>query len=146
MDSKDRELSICITDPDNKTQVEEESFLNDQYRVISRSGLNVTEIQVIEILKKISIPGRILFLENRTGVCSIIARSLYPEAEITIYCLDLYYANKIRRNLSKNGVSSVTVWCKPYIGQKDVFDVIFFQLSRGSATKELVLDLIQQVH
>lgn len=146
MDSKGKELVICIAELDNKTPVKEESFLNDQYRVISRSGLNVTEIQIIEILNKISVPERILFLENRTGVCSIIARYLYPEAEITIQCLDLYYASKIRRNLSKNGVSSVTVWCKPYVEQKEFFDVVFLQLSRGGATKELVLDFIQQVH
>lgn len=139
-------MNICITDRDNKTLAKEESFLGDRYKVVSRSGLNVTEIQIIEILKELSIPERIFFLENRTGVCSIIARDLYPEAEITIHCLDLYYANKIKRNLSKNGVSSVAVWCKPYVGQKEVFDVIFLQLSKGGATKELVLDFIQQVH
>ncbi len=146
MDSKDKELSICIANHDQKNLVKEESFLGNHYKVISRSGLNVTEIQIIEILKELSAPERIFFLGNRTGVCGIIARYLYPEAEITMHCLDLYYANKIKRNLSRNGVSSVTVWCKPYIGQKEVFDVIFLQLSKGGATKELVLDFIQQVH
>ncbi|NUO08328.1 MAG: methyltransferase [Candidatus Brocadia sp.] len=146
MDSKGRELIICITDRDNQTLIKEESFLSNQYKIISRSGLNVTEIQIIEILKELSIPARISFLENRTGVCGIIARHLYPEAEITMHCMDLYYANKIRRNLSKNGVSSVTVRCEPYVGQKDVFDVIFLQLSKGGVTKELALDFIQQVH
>ena len=94
-------MLICITDQDNKTVVKEESFLGNQYTVISRSGLNITEIQIVEILKELTSPKRILFLENRTGVSGIIARGLYPEAEITIHCMDLYYANKIKKNLLK---------------------------------------------
>lgn len=139
-------MFITITDREEKTTGKEELFLDNQFRVASRSGLNVTEIQIIGVLKELSGPKRILFLENRTGVCGIVASALYPEAETTIHCLDLYYANKIKRNLSKNGVSSVTVCCKPYVEQKECFDVIFLQLSKGGATKELVLDFIQQIH
>ena len=40
----------------------------------------------------------------------------------------------------------MTVCCKPYVEQKDIFDVIFLQLSKGGATRELTLDLIQQIH
>lgn len=139
-------MFITITDREEKTTGKEELFLDNQFRVASRSGLNVTEIQIIGVLKELSSPKRILFLENRTGVCGIVASALYPEAETTIHCLDLYYANKIKRNLSKNGVSSVTVCCKPYVEQRESFDVIFLQLSKGGATKELVLDFIQQIH
>lgn len=139
-------MFICITDQENNTAVKEESFLDKKYTVVSRSGLNITEIQIIEILKRLTSPKRILFLENRTGVSGIIARCLYPEAEITIHCMDLYYAGKIRRNLLKNEVSSVTVCCTPYVEQKDTFDVIFLQLSKGGATRELTLDLMQQIH
>ncbi len=139
-------MLISIADQDDKTVLKEESFLDNRYTAISRSGLNITEIQLIEVLKDPDRPGKILLLENRTGVTGIIARDLYPQAEITIHCLDLYYANKIRRNLSKNGVSSVTVRCEPYVEERDIFDVIFLQLSKGGATKELVLDLIQQIH
>ena len=139
-------MLICITDRDNKTVVKEESFLANKYTVISRSGLNITEIQIIEAMRGLANPKRILFLENRTGVSGIIARGLYPEAEITIHCMDLYYAGKIKRNLLKNEVSSVAVCCKPYVEQKDIFDVIFLQLSKGGATRELTLDLMQQIH
>jgi len=137
---------ICITDQENNTAVKEESFLDEKYTVISRSGLNITEIQIIEAIRGLANPKRILFLENRTGVSGIIARGLYPEAEITIHCMDLYYAGKIKRNLLKNEVSSVAVCCKPYVEQKDAFDVIFLQLSKGGATRELTLDLMQQIH
>ena len=90
-------MLICITDQDNKTVVKEESFLANKYTVISRSGLNITEIQIIEAIRGLANPKRILFLENRTGVSGIIARGLYPEAEITIHCMDLYYAGKIKK-------------------------------------------------
>ena len=140
------DMHIVITDRENKNLVKEEVFLGNQYRVVSRSGLNVTEVQVVEVLKELANPKRILFLENRTGVSGVIARGLYPEAEISIHCMDLYYAGKIRRNLLKNEVSSVTVCCKPYVEQKDIFDVIFLQLSKGGATRELALDLMQQIH
>lgn len=139
-------MLIYITDQDTKTVLREESFFGNQYKVISRSGLNVTEIQVIEVLKELTNPNKILFLETRTGVCGIIAKGLYPGAEITIHCLDLYYANKIKRNLLKNEVSSITVSCKHCVEQKDFFDVVFLQLSKGGATRELVLDLIQEIH
>ncbi len=139
-------MLISITDQDDKTVRKEESFLNNQYTILSRSGLNITEIQLIEILQKLDRPKKILFLENRTGVSGIIAHDLYPMAGMIIHCLDLYYANKIKRNLSKNGVPSVMVSCKPYIEEKDVFDVIFLQLSKGGATRELVMDFIQQIH
>jgi len=140
------DMHIVITNRENESLVKEEVFLGNQYSVVSRSGLNVTEVQVVEVLKELANPKRILFLENRTGVSGIIARGLYPEAEISIHCMDLYYAGKIRRNLLKNKVSSVTVCCKPYVGQKDIFDVIFLQLSKGGAARELTLDLMQQIH
>lgn len=139
-------MIISITGQDDKTARKEESFLNNQYTVISRSGLNITEIQLIEILQKLERPRKILFLENRTGVSGIIARDLYPTAKVTIHCLDLYYANKTKRNLSKNGTPSGIVSCKPYIEEGDTFDVIILQLSKGGATKELVMDFIQQIH
>lgn len=139
-------MQICITDQKGKASIKKELFFNGKYKVVSRSGLNVTEIQIIKILKDLAAPQRILFLENRTGVCGVIASNLYPKAEIIVNCMDLYYANKIRRNLSENKVSSVTVYNNPYIEQKDFFDTIFLQLSKGATSKELALDLIQQIH
>jgi len=82
------DMHIVITDRENKNLVKEEVFLGNQYSVVSRSGLNVTEVQVVEVLKELANPKRILFLENRTGVSGIIARGLYPEAEISIHRMD----------------------------------------------------------
>jgi len=143
---KETYMFISITDTKNKPFIKEESFLQNRYRVISRSGLSVTEIQFFEVLKGLISPKRILFLENRTGVCGIIARSLYPEAEITIHCIDLYYANKIKKNLAKNGSPTIEVVCKPYIEQKDFYDTIFLQFSKSTITRELASDLLQQTH
>ncbi len=139
-------MRIVITDQENGNLAKEESFLGNQYTVISRSGLNITEIQLIEAVRGLAHPKRVLFLENRTGVCGIIAKDLHPEAEVALHCIDLYYANKIKRNLERNEASSVKVCCEPYIDRKDSFDVMFLQVSRGGAAKELILDLIQQVH
>ncbi|MBM2834378.1 MAG: hypothetical protein HW406_1539 [Candidatus Brocadiaceae bacterium] len=79
-------MHIVITDQENENLVKEEVFLGNQYTVISRSGLNITEIQIIEAIRGLANPKRILFLENRTGVSGIIARGLYPEAEILVLC------------------------------------------------------------
>ncbi|MBI5679161.1 MAG: methyltransferase [Planctomycetes bacterium] len=140
------DMHIVITDRENESLVKEEVFLGNRYRVVSRSGLNVTEAQVVEVLKGLANPKRILFIENRTGVCGMVAKDLHPEAEVTIHCLDLYYANKIKRNLARNEASAVTICCRPYVEQKDIFDVIFLQLSKGGAARELTLDLMQQIH
>lgn len=69
-------MHIVITDQENENSVKEESFLANKYTVISRSGLNTTEIEIIEAMRGLANPKRILFLENRTGVSGIIARGL----------------------------------------------------------------------
>ena len=71
--------------------------------------------------------------------------------------MDLYYAGKIRRNLLKNDVSSVTVCCKPYVewsrktlGNKgyDHYRVINFPwvwevlMAFGLAVKSCILSIV----
>ncbi len=138
-------MDICITE-ESIGRVRKESLFGGRYTVTSRSGLNVTETQIIETFKGLPRPENMLFLENRTGASGIIAGNMFPQAQITIHCLDLYYANKIRRNLSRNGVSSVDVCCQPYVERKNACDVVFLQLSKGGASKELALDILQQSH
>ncbi|MBI5307678.1 MAG: hypothetical protein HZB37_04925, partial [Planctomycetes bacterium] len=138
-------MDICITE-ESIGRVRKELLFGGRYAVTSRSGLNVTETQIIEAFTGLARPDNILFLENRTGASGMIAGDMFPHAQITIHCLDLYYANKIRRNLSRNGVSSVDVCCQPYVERKNAYDVVFLQLSKGGASKELALDLLQQIH
>jgi len=47
-------MRIVITDQENGNLAKEESFLGNQYTVISRSGLNITEIQLIEAVRGFS--------------------------------------------------------------------------------------------
>ncbi len=130
----------------SRRQTKKELFCNKQYEVVSRSGLNISEKRLIKALNDIPVPKKMLFLENRTGASAMIAQNLFPDSEIFIHCFDLYYANKIRRNLLSNDVSSINVICKPYIDEKDEFDLVFVQLSKGGTVNELILDILQQSH
>ena len=121
-----------------------EKFLDFEYEVYSRSGLNETEKRLIKKLPGVKEPKRILILENRTGVIGMIASDLFPEAEILIQNIDIFHSDKIEHNLSHNEVSRPKVICQADI--KGKFDAVFYQQTQANLVKEFVLDLVQQCH
>jgi 16S rRNA (guanine1207-N2)-methyltransferase len=121
-----------------------EKFLDDQFEVYSRSGLNETEKRLIAKLPELNEPKNILILENRTGVAAMIASLIFPAARIVVQNLDKYYCDKVEHNLEHNGLSTIEVRCEPDIYEE--WDAILYQQTRPNLIKELVFDLIQQSH
>ena len=70
-------MDICITE-ESIGRVRKESLFGGRHTVTSRSGLNVTETQIIETFKGLARPENILFLENRTGASGMIAGEHVP--------------------------------------------------------------------
>jgi len=121
-----------------------EKFIDSRFEVYSRSGLNETEIRLINQLAKQTDPQNILILENRTGVLAMIAAKLFPFAKITVQNIDRYYCDKIEHNLKHNEFMNIQVKCAPDIN--DNYDLILYQQTMANLIKEFVLDLIQQSH
>jgi len=137
---------IRITDRQKHDGATVESFLDARYQVVSHSGLNVAETQLIEALSLLREPRRLLVLGNRTGASAMIAGDLHAGAETVVHALDLHHLNAVRRNLSRNEAGAVTSRCEPYVTERDHFDAVLLHVSEGAMTGELVLDLLQQSH
>ncbi len=120
-----------------------ECYLENQFEVISRSGLNQSEKNIIDQLVFLKDPKRLLFAENRTGAAAMIARELYPEAEIYVHNIDMYYSEKIKHNLSLNNVSSIEVLCTPDFPEVKL-DAVFLQCSKTNIMKELFMEWVDE--
>ncbi len=82
-----------------------ETFLGGTLRVISHSGLHVTETLLIERLAHLSAaPASLLIAGNRTGAAAMAAAALFPQCALTCHAFDLHHARAILRNLAANGL------------------------------------------
>jgi 16S rRNA (guanine1207-N2)-methyltransferase len=141
-----RAMIIRITDPLDAFASISETFLESRYDVISRSGLHPTETHLIKALPLSPAPASLLVLGNRTGVLGMIASRVHPELKVIASSLDLYHHHAIERNLARNPFTSVTARCEPDIPERDHFDAVCLQISKGSLSDELILDQLQQAH
>ncbi len=140
-------LTLHITENQADLDSTPELFLDGKYEVISRSGLSLTEAHLIEAIPLIPAPSqRLLVLGNRTGAIAMIATHVHPGLEAVCSALDLFHHHAIERNLQRNPTPAVTSRCEPYIPERDYFDAIFLQISPGTTSNELILDLLQQSH
>ncbi|MCF7920521.1 MAG: methyltransferase [Candidatus Cloacimonetes bacterium] len=121
-----------------------EKFIDKTVEVYSRSGLNETEKRLINVLPGLKEPQKILVLENRTGVLSMIASDMYPLAKVINLNTDRYYCDKIVHNLKHNEAGKVKVICEPDVTGE--YDVILWQQTKANLVKEYVFDLMQQCH
>ncbi|MDP8231381.1 MAG: methyltransferase [Candidatus Zophobacter franzmannii] len=120
-----------------------ESYLEGEFEIVSRSGLNSAEKHLIDQLVFLKQPKRILITENRTAALGMIAHALYPDAEIYLHNIDKYYTDKIEINLSRNHIEGITIICEPDLPELK-FDAVFVQCSRANAIKELYSDWVEQ--
>ena len=137
-------MIIRITDPMDSTASFSETFLENRYDVISRSGLHSTETQLIRALPLLASPETLLILGNRTGVLGMIASRVTPGLAVTTSSMDVYHHHAIERNLARNPFTSVASRCESDIPERDHFDAVCLQISRGSMADELILDQLQQ--
>jgi len=139
-------MIIRITDPLDPTASISETFLENRYDVISRSGLHATESQLIKALPLLSNPSALLVLGNRTGVLGMIASRVYEGLVVVSSSIDVFHHHAIERNLERNPFTSVTSRCESDIPERDHFDAVCLQISKGSMSDELILDHLQQAH
>ena len=139
-------MIIRITDPLEDRHTASQSFLENRYDVISRSGLSPTEAQLIQALPMLSSPEHVLVMGNRTGVLGMIASRVHPGSVVVTSTLDLFHHHAVERNLARNPFTTVTARCEADIAERNHYDAAFLQLSKGSMPDELILDLLQQSH
>ena len=138
-------MNISITDESQALVVTEESFLDDQCFVTSRSGINIAEGFLIEAIARLPDNCRLLVCGNRTGAAAMAAQGLLG-AEVVVHTLDCYHQRKVKTNLERNHNTAVTVLCTPDISQTDYFDAALLQVSKGAMSNELMQDILQQIH
>ena len=83
-------MNISITDESQALVVTEESFLDDQCFVTSRSGINIAEGFLIEAIARLPDNCRLLVCGNRTGAAAMAAQGLLG-AEVVVHTLDCYH-------------------------------------------------------
>lgn len=133
-----------ITDAPDGSKSTMERFCDGFCRVVSRSGLSLTEAHLTETLGLLSNPQRLLILGNRTGALGMMAAHLHAELQVTLSSLDLYHHHAVERNLARNNVSRLIARCEPYIPERGCYDAACLQVSKGALSDELIQDLLQQ--
>lgn len=140
-------VTLHITETQGELDTTAELFLDGKYEVISRSGLSFTEAQLIEAIPLLPAkPEHLLVLGNRTGALALMAAHYHPGLEVIVSSLDIYHHHAVERNLLRNPTAGVTSRCEPYIPERNFFDAICLQISKGTTSNELILDLLQQCH
>ena len=137
-------MIIRITDPNEYGDAHSKTFLENRFDIISRSGLTCTEIQLIKALPLMKHPERMLVLGNRSGVLGMIANRVHEGLQVITSTLDIFHHHAIERNLSRNPFTMIIPRCEAYVPERDCFDVVCLQLSKGAMADELILDLLQQ--
>ena len=139
-------MLIRITDAPGMGSAVSESFLENRFDIVSRSGLHCTEAHLIGALNLLQHPTRLLVMGNRTGALGMVANRFHPELEVTESSLDLFHHQAIERNLARNPFTTVAPRCESDIPERAHFDAVCLQVSSGAMADELILDLIQQSH
>ncbi len=135
-------LTIRLTQAEGARK---ELLLERTVRVVSRSGLNITERTLIEQLKGLP-AGTIfhapLFLGGRTGA---LAMTLWMRGEVTgeaqLVTWDAHTVKTLERNLEQNhaptaGALTFSVTSELDLAQFPEADAIFWQMTRGDGTAE----------
>lgn len=140
-------LTLQITETQGDIESTAELFLAGKVNVISRSGLSLTEAHLIDAIPLLPANAEhLLILGNRTGAIAMMATHAHPGLNAVISSLDLFHHHAVERNLRRNRLPRVTCRCEPTIPERAHFDAICLQISKGTTSNELILDLLQQSH
>ena len=131
---------------DGEAETCAETFLDNRCTVISRSGLSLTEAHLVETIPLLTQAEHLLILGNRTGAVGMMAAHLHPRLKVVVSSLDQFHHHAVERNLLRNRASRVVSRCEPDIPEREFFDAVCLQASRGALSDELIQDLLQQSH
>ena len=144
-----------------------EFFANKRFRVLSHSGLHVTERLLIEqVCQRNPSPSHLLLTGNRTGALAMVAAACHPGSRITCHTFDLHHTRAIRRNLDANGVPSAFTHdpfarcpieaSAPEAGRIHLactsdlpdapYDLALFAAPSTTTTGELFIDQLEAIH
>lgn len=138
---------ICrIADMLGEEETTSEAFFDNRYTVISRSGLSLTEAHLTEAIPLLSRPERLLILGNRTGALGMMATHFHSGLEVVVSSLDIFHHRAVERNLLRNPAEHIVSRCEPVIPERQHYDAVCLQASRGALSDELIQDLLQQSH
>jgi len=149
------------------SQAKAETFSDKRFRVLSRSGLHITERLLIERICSVpSAPAHILLTGNRTGALAMVTAACHPDTRITCHTFDLHHARTIQRNLRANGVSSafthdpfvrcpvkataaetarLRLACTSDIPEAP-YGIALFAANAATTTGELFIDQLEAIH
>lgn len=134
-------MNILITELDKK-QYKTEVFPNIDLKVVSRSGLHPTEINLLNQAIKESDVAHTLFINNRTGVMPIYLAKTYPDASINVLNIDFHHYKKVTDNLELNKASVNNLCASNYEAKNEKkLSQLFLQIDSTTYSKEYYQDI-----
>lgn len=128
-------------------------FLGGRAQVISRSGLNICEVALIEALPDFrskratkgseSAQPAVLTIGNRTGILGQLACDTLA-ATATALTFDIHHFRGMEPNILAAFRQRFHPVCQADIPTDRTYDWVLFQMNRGNLPTELVHDLVQQ--
>jgi 16S rRNA (guanine1207-N2)-methyltransferase len=135
--------TIALTDLPASECVRE-TFRNDTFRILSRSGLHPTERALIEALPT-DVSGGILIAGNRTGATGLVLASENPRSAVAQHVYDIHHARPIHRAVSANAPDRIAVVCSPFLPEFPGAALAVVQATSHDTPAELILDQLEDL-
>lgn len=135
--------TIALTDLPASECVRE-TFRNDAFRILSRSGLHPTERALIEALPH-SVAGGILIAGNRTGATGLVLASENPRSAVVQHVYDIHHARPLHRAVSANAPDRIAVVCSPCLPESPGAALAIVQATSHDSPAELILDQLEDL-
>ncbi|PID27613.1 MAG: hypothetical protein CSB55_08550 [Candidatus Cloacimonadota bacterium] len=135
---------MLIKTANTKKKHKEEKIPGTDIQLITASGINPAEREMINDILKLKKADKIVICGNRTGISSMVAATLFPYAEITAMNVDQYYTNKLERNFALNEFETINVVCSGEEDEMKNADVVMLQVAGEAISKDFTADRIQQ--
>lgn len=136
-------LKLVLSDHE---KAKEQIFLDGELKVLSRSGLNVTEVLLLEHFRDWRPGEKVLVIENRSTVLPLALQYLYPDANVEIQAFDHFYAQQIQKRL-KCFDQNQKIQCHlaPDLPNDQDYSEIYLQVTQ-SISAEFVAELLQTAY
>ncbi len=135
--------TIHLTDLPVK-ECHRETFRDEAFRVLSRSGLHPTERVLLEHLPR-QVTGDILIVGNRSGVQGLILSAENPTACIVQHVSDIHHAKALQRTLAAHDSARIRVECTPFLPEVSTTRLALLQATSHDTPAELTLDQLEDL-
>jgi len=135
--------TIALSDLPAK-ECRRESFRDDAFRVLSRSGLHPTERVLLENLPR-QITGDILIAGNRSGVQGLILAAENPGVNVVQHVFDIHHAKALQRTMAANDGARILIECTPFLPEMPSTRLALLQATSRDTPAELILDQLEDL-